>query len=251
MKKFFTLLGFCLLFSFGTPVSAQTWTVGTPVDTTLSAQFIGYGALTGCFPSASAVYNFSVPAVSGIQFSLVVNSVDANSCYIMPGNDTLQTGDTIWLSSGPNQLSVFYFAATNTVLLQMSFRATGTPTTMGQFWPCNMPSPFMYMSNLMFCPEGLNGNITTNCTVLPGSNPTGMHQDDAEHWVLQYPNAANGNRVQLSRPASLSVLDLQGRRILHVPQAREVELGHLPAGLYLIHLQSGKTSICTKAQVMH
>lgn len=249
MKKFFILL--CLSSSLLSAVKAQTWTVGIPVDTTLSAQFIGYGALTGCFPSASAVYNFNIPSVSGIQFSLVVNSVDANSCYIMPGNDTLQTGDTIWLNSGVNQLSVFYFAPSNTLPLQMSFRATGTPTTMGQPWPCNLPSPFMYMSNLMFCPEGLNGNISTNCTVLPGSNPTGINREHAEQWVLQYPVAANGNRLQLGRTSNLTVYDLQGRKILHVPQAREVELAHLPSGLYLVRLQSGKASTSTQLQITH
>jgi hypothetical protein len=84
----------------------------------------------------------------------------------MPGNDTLATGDSILIPGGGNLYSLYFFLGGG--LLDMSIKAVGVPTTVGQVHPCQPNN--LWMSNLMICDEGLSPVINNNCMVEAGTS---------------------------------------------------------------------------------
>ncbi len=162
MKKIFTTLLILVSLFFSEKSSAQNWTVGTPVYMVVTSNlFFG----TGCFPTADQSFIINGSTVTGVDYYLKVDSSPLDSVYLMPGMDTLVTGDSILLGVGGNNFSLYFFNGGG--LLNMSIIAVGTPTTAGKSHPCAPNN--LWMSNLLFCPEGLSAIVNNNCQVQAGS----------------------------------------------------------------------------------
>ena len=215
MKKFFTKISIVLLVCLtGLTLSskAQTWTVGLPVPDSTILTF-GYGALGGCFPNPDATFNFSMPAVTGISYYMVVTSVDSNSAFINPGNDTLKLHDTIPILTGTNLIELYYYSAAPAVTpVEWEVKASGIPSVAGQGFPCNV-NP-IWLSNLGICPDGLSKSIGTACTV---ANNTGIPATPSNDLVLTYPVSKNNYTLEVldaSPVKGLSVYDITGKKML-------------------------------------
>lgn len=223
--------------SFTLTSSAQTWTVGTPVNTTVITDFLGYGALTGCFPSATATWNFTIPLVSGIQFYAKVTAVDSNSCYIMPGNDTLQVGDSIAINSSSNSISLYCYNNSATTPVKMDLRAVGTPTTAGQGYAC-VPTTLLWMSNLGICPDGLGAQVPSTCNVMSG--PTDLHSATLADYQFISPSVLNHYMAQLRNVdmnSQVSITAITGQTVQKVQvngPAVSLNFGNLSNGIYII-----------------
>ncbi len=140
---------------------SQNWTVGTPVNMVLNSNLFHS---SGCFPTADQHFTVNGSTVSGVNYYLYVNSAPLDSVYIFPGMDTLATGDSILIPSGGNYFALYFFNYGG--LLDMSIKAVGTPTTVGQVHPCQTSS--LWMSNLMICDEELTPIINNSCAVAAG-----------------------------------------------------------------------------------
>lgn len=167
MKTSITFLKSIVLFSivfFAPNISkSQNWTVGSPVNMVVNTNLFHSNY---CYPTADQHFLIDGSTISGISYYLYVNSAPLDSVYLMPGNDTLTTGDSILIPGGGNLYSLYFFLGGG--LLDMSIKAVGVPTTIGQSHPCQ-PSN-LWMSNLMICDEGLTPVINNNCVVEAGTS---------------------------------------------------------------------------------
>lgn len=164
MKKLSTLLAFALLLSMflSKTSTAQNWTVGVPVDMVITSNLFHSNF---CFPTADQHFTVDGSITTGVNYYLYVDSVSPDSVYIMPGMDTLAVGDSIFLPSGGNLFSLYFFHGGG--LLNMSVKAKGIPTVAFDEHPCQPNN--LWMSNLMICDEGLSPIISNNCQVQPAN----------------------------------------------------------------------------------
>lgn len=215
---------------------AQSWTVGQPVDMLLYAQPF-YG---GCSPAPDYTFTMPMSTVSGVDYKVVITEVvPANgSVSIYPGLANGVLNSELVLDATVER-SVTLAPGTTSATLQ--FKAQGTPTQPGQVHPCNGSA--FWMSNLMFCPEGLMPNIDDGCVVQDMTTHVGGTTSGVP--LVQYPSAANGQRLIIDRQsattASFRILDGVGRvvRSGSVGQQTVVELSALPHGIYTLDLQTG------------
>lgn len=204
---------------------AQTWTVGVPAAYKWS-QATYYGQ--SCSPGADQNIYFTAPNVSGVQYVAIVDAVSpAATNLVSPGGTApLNVGDTVPLVSGaPN--SVFFPSGSGNMTL--SFWAIGTPTTAGQSYPCSFSD--FWISNMMFCPEGLSLTVPASCTVQQGT--AGVSAVAASGPSISFPSAANGWTISISASSytSAKVLDITGRTIARKFPAN---LSGFPDGIYLV-----------------
>ncbi len=121
-----------------------------------------------CFPTADQHFIISGSTVSGVDYYLYVNSAPFDSVYIFPGNDTLATGDSMLIPSGSNYYALYFFNTGG--LLDMSIKAVGVPTTIGQPHPCQPNS--LWITDGMLFDEELTPVINNNCIVEAGFSLT-------------------------------------------------------------------------------
>lgn len=223
-----------------TIVDAQNWVVGDPVDMLIYSQTF-YG---GCTPNPDYLFTLAPSPVSGVAYKAIVTAIDppTGSLSILPGLTNGVLGSGLVIDTAVER-SVLLAPGTNTAVIE--FRAMGIPTTAGEAHPC-VPSAF-WMSNLMFCPEGLIPVIDDNCSVQMSTGLASSGSTDA--WV-RWPSAANGQQLSIQLPgsgqATVRVLDVSGRII-----AQQVVAGHatinldgVPAGSYVLAMPGpdGRTS---------
>ncbi len=167
MKTSITFLKSIVLFTiilFVPNISkSQNWTVGTPVNMVVNTNLFHSNY---CYPTADQHFLINGSTISGVNYYLYVNSAPLDSVYLMPGNDTLTTGDSILIPGGGNLYSLYFFLGGG--LLDMSIKAVGIPTTVGQVHPCQPNN--LWMSDLMICDEGLSPVINNNCMVEAGTS---------------------------------------------------------------------------------
>lgn len=238
------LLTLVLVTGFSLFSNAQTWAVGVPLNQVVISNFAfkSQFQLPGCFPQASVNFNFFLPSVSGVQYYLKVTSIDANSAYMMPGNDTLAVGDSIAVNGGTNTKSIYYYAATASTDFKAALYAAGTPTTAGQPYPYNIVNQ-AWISNLMICNEGLSAQVSAACTVQ--NNPTsvastrfdGIHYSSptsSNNYQFEFNEITSATRVQLyTLTGSLCV-----SQELPIGSSR-IDGSMLPSGIYLMVLSNG------------
>ncbi len=233
-----TLLCACVL---GPATYAQSWTVGQPVDMLLYAQPF-YG---GCTPAPD--YEFTMPTspVSGVVYKVVITSITpANgSVNIAPGLDNGLLNDEL-VFDAPVQRSVTLAAGTTNATFE--FRAQGTPTTAGQPHPCS--TSMFWMSNLMFCPEGLVPAFDNGCSVQEDVS-TNVADGSSGGPVVQYPTPDNGQQLNILRQSastgSFRILDGVGRVVRggSLGQQTMGECSALPHGVYTLDLHTGAANV--------
>ncbi|MBK8845736.1 MAG: T9SS type A sorting domain-containing protein [Bacteroidetes bacterium] len=246
MKKILLLLAIVIKVS---GVSAQQWVVGQPVNQLILPSALGYAALDGCYPNPSVNWTLNVPSVPGVQFSLVVKSADANSMFVLPGNDTLAIGDSVKISGSNFIFSIYYFStAAPTQPLDFDLVATGIPTQAGAAYPCNL-SMLIFMSNLLLCPDGLSGTIPANCTVLLNS---AIEENSSLAGVINWPSEQNNftlNIDNLKPGTRVSVFSIHGNLIEELTtEIAEVQLDFLDKapGVYLLRIKHGNNVSSSK-----
>lgn len=226
--------------------NAQTWTVGVAMNQLVISNFAqtGSGLLTGCFPSASSTFHTYLPTVAGIQYYWKITSIDPNSAYLMPGNDTLIVGDSVAVNSGSDTRTLYYFAGTAITSFKADLYAAGTPTTSGQFYPCNI-STQLWISNMMICPEGLSAQVSGSCAVQ--SNPTLVEQQVAlSSLTIEAPNAYNHYHMQvngITEATDIKLYSVTGEIIVSqkgIMPTAQVDCSALGAGIYFITLSNEK-----------
>ena len=222
MKRTLPLLSAIL---FTGSIIAQTWTVGVPAAYKWS-QATYYGS--GCNPGPDENIYFEAPAISGVQYFAIVDVVSpAGTNQLAPNGTTpLNVGDTVQLVPGaPN--SVYFPSGSGNMTL--SFWAIGTPTTAGQSYPCSFSE--FWISNMMFCPEGLSLTVPASCTVQQGT--AGVSAVATSGPSIIFPSAANGWTISVSANSftSAKVLDITGRTITRKFPAN---LSGYPDGIYLV-----------------
>lgn len=231
------LLSALALFTCG-QTQAQDWMVGSDVDMLIYSQpYWG-----GCTPGADYTFTLPVSPVTGVDYKVVVASLDPpeGSVSIIPGLDNGTVNSELIIDLETVR-SVIFAAGTNGGTLE--FRAEGVPTTAGQPHPCAASA--FWMSNLMFCPEGLIPVINNTCTV---QLPTGLNSLEAPAPTITWPGASNGGHlcIRLAGKSAVRILDMNGRTVLEsaMEQRADYDLSALPQGLYLLNLTpaTGKAS---------
>lgn len=234
---------------------AQTWTAGVPMNQIITPNFMVKDAaqLPGCFPGASVNFNFVLPSVGGVQYYLKVTSIDANSAYRMPTQDTLAVGDSIAVSSGSNTMSIYYFAASATSNFTADLYAVGTPTTAGQAYPCATVQ--MWISNLMICNEGLSAQVQASCTVMSG--PTAVASTSLHEVHIVTPAASNHYQIELNNLTgtnSIQIVSATGQVVKQL-QTREAALklacNELADDMYVLKVSGDSGKYTTKFIVAH
>lgn len=246
MKKILLLLIIVIKVS---SVDAQQWVVGQPVNQLILPSAFGYSALQGCYPSASAGWSLNVPTVPGIQFALVVKSADPNSMYILPGNDTLNVGDTVKINSGNFMMSLYYFSPlAPTQPLMFDFVATGIPTQAGASYPCNL-SMLLFLSNLLICPEGISGNIPASCTVQLNSS---LEENEEIPGTINWPSELNNYMISIAdlKPNThISLYTIQGNLVQELVTSNteaQINLADKASGIYILKMQYGDNVVSHK-----
>lgn len=220
---------------------AQTWTVGVPAAFKWSqATYFG----SSCSPDPDQNILFSGPSISGVQYVAIVDAVTpAGTNQIAPGgNGPLNVGDTVILSAGaPN--SVYFPSGSGSMTL--SFWLIGTPTTAGQSYPCAYND--LWMSNLMFCPEGLSMALNAGCTVLPGT--AGVASVAPQAPEISFPSISNGWTLALAHGSfeSAVVKDVTGRTMT----ARfPANMNSFPEGIYLFQGKRADGTVTTRRFIL-
>lgn len=197
--------------------------------------------LPGCFPTSSVDFHFYLPTVAGVQYYFKITSIDPNSAYMMPGNDTLAIGDSIAVNAGNDTRSVFYFASAASMPFIADLYAAGTPTTAGQFYPCNITNQ-MWISNQMICQEGLSAQVSGGCSVQ--TNPTQITDQTISSIEFISPTSSNQYQLELNKvnaPSQVKLFSLTGELLLskNIPVgSSSMDCHSLPSGMYLVVLSN-------------
>lgn len=223
--------------------SAQDWTVGVPVDMLLYTQTF-YG---GCNPGADYTFTFPASPVSGVQYVVKITAIEpANGVVdIVPGLPGGTLNDQLVFNTAVQRTVTFGTGTTSAVL---EFRAQGTPTQAGQSHPC-VASQF-WISNLMFCPEGLIPNVDEGCTVQAGATAISCYA--LAEPVIQWPAPLNGQHLVISLPysetATVNIVDASGRVALSrkIGESATIDLSLLPEGTYVLDVVRSTGDAITK-----
>jgi hypothetical protein len=240
MKKIYAItiaFAFIILFSFSS--KAQNWTVGTPVD--MSISYLTKYAYT-CAPNDPEFnMNIILNSVSGIQYMAIVDSVQ-DIAVIFNTTDTLMQGDTILLTSGVNTHSVSF--VNNVGKISFNFKAIGTPTQAGENHPCAINNS--WVGNLLLCDQSITRNVQNNCTV---DAATSINNLTENHAIIQFPNNNNQYQLQIANLKNtdlINLYDIMGKQIqVKTPinsSAISIPCQDLNSGIYFITLTENNTS---------
>jgi hypothetical protein len=237
-KNYAITIAFALSILFNLNAKAQSWTVGNPVD--MSISYLTKYAFSCAPGQADFNMNIILLGVSGIQYVAIVDSVQ-DIAVIFNTNDTLSQGDTLFLTQGNNNYAVSFVNGAGNI--SFNFKAIGTPTTAGQFHPCLFND--FWMSNLLLCNEGLTLNVQNNCTV---NGPTSLNNLDDEASIL-FPSSNNQYQLQITNLKNtdlINLYDITGKQInvKASPNNSKVSIPcqELNSGVYFITLTQNNTS---------
>lgn len=222
---------------------AQNWTVGEPVDMLLYSQPF-YG---NCNPSPDYTFTFPVSPVTGVDYKLLIVAMDPPDgvASISPGLENGGLGDGLIFNAAVQRTVTF---GTGTSSAVFEFRAQGTPLVAGESHPCSA-SPF-WISNLMFCPEGLIPNVNDGCTVQAGATAIPCYA--LTEPMIQWPAPLNGQHLAISLPsfetAAIRIVDVDGRLVSSTSMGQNgtIDLSGLPDGIYVMDLMRSTGSVITK-----
>lgn len=217
------------MLALSTGATAQNWTMGAPAAFKWSEMTV-YGSDCGQTPDENLT--FLAPSVNGVGYFAIVDALTAaGEVLITPhGTGPLHVGDTVQLETGsPN--AVHFTQGTGNMTL--SFWAIGTPTTVGQSYPCVFSD--FWMSNMMFCPEGLTMNVAGGCTVQAGTAGIGALLPTTD--PVELPSAGNGwlLRVKDSAGMQVELFNACGSRVAGLVRGT-IGTASLPNGLYLARI---------------
>lgn len=239
MLRTATLLFTAALYSVA---SAQDWTVGLPVDMLLYTQTF-YG---GCNPNADYTFTFPVSPVSGVQYLVKVTAMEpVNGALDISPGILMGLNDQLVFNAEVQRSLTFGNSTTSAVL---EFRAQGIPTQEGQSHPC-AASPF-WISNLMFCPEGLIPNVDEGCTVQAGATAISCYA--LSEPVIQWPAPLNGQHLVISLPYSesgtVNIVDASGRLALSkkIGESATIDLSLMPEGTYVLDVVRSTGDVIAK-----
>lgn len=240
MKKIYALLIISTLaLCNNSKTQAQNWTVGVPVD--MSISYLTKYAFA-CAPNqADFTMNIILNSVGGIQYMAIVDSVQ-DIAILFNTTDTLNQGDTLYLTQGNNNYSVSFVNGTGNI--SFNFKAVGTPTTAGQNHPCAFND--LWMSNLMLCNEGLTRNVQNTCTV---DAATGIENLVAENDIV-FPNASNNYMLSLNSSNKfdkVGIFDISGKLVIseerHSNKNVALNCQGLNSGIYFVSItQNNQTA---------
>lgn len=227
---------------FMNAAKAQDWTVGVPVDMLLYTQTF-YG---GCTPNADYTYTFPNSPVSGVDYIVKITDIQpgGGTLDILPGLDNGGLYDALLFDAAVQRTMTLAAGTTSAVL---EFRAQGTPAQEGQAHPCTASQ--FWISNLMFCPEGLIPNVSSGCTVQTGATAI---SEATEQPRFQWPSPMNGQQLSIALPsfetARLTVFDATGRSIISrsIGHAGALDLSMLSDGAYLLDVVRSNGTAITK-----
>ncbi len=160
MLRSFSILILSLFLTIS--VGAQEYFVGIPVDTVVYQS----GVLDKfCYPDRS--WHLQIPGsnVTGVDYIMIFSDVTVpNSAYIT-GIGTINSGDTIPIPSGTNDLE-FYFPVPDTITYEV--RAVGTPTICGEVHGCSFTTVWT-AADCMFQSQyvSYSDSCMVNCTPGP------------------------------------------------------------------------------------
>lgn len=237
-KNYHLFLVLFTLVSIHVKSIAQNWTVGVPVDIQLSSltKYSGF-----CAPQADFNINAVCNQVDGIQYIITIDTLVDIAIYTA-NNDTVELGDTLFLSAGNNNYSFSFINGPGNITFNL--KAYGTPTTAGQTHQCNFSN--MWMSNMMLCNEQLTFNMQNDCTV---DAATGLNNLTNSTPIINFPNNNNQYQLQISGVQNSSLIkltDVTGKQI-EVNQKFnqsnvQIPCQNLNSGIYFLTLvQNNKT----------
>jgi hypothetical protein len=237
MKKFFLLLFIFLVIQTGKS-NAQNWTVGVPVD--MSISYLTKYAFS-CAPQPDFNMNIMLNSVSGIQYLAIVDSVQ-DIAVIPFVNDTLMQGDTLFLSQGNNVYAVSFVNGTGNI--SFNFKAVGTPTTAGESHPCLFSDT--WMSNFLLCNEGLTKEVQNLCFV---DAATALDKNIDENVEMQFPSYGNQFHLQLNNLKNTNeifIYDISGKQLISkinkYSSAITISCQELSSGIYFLKLKQDKSN---------
>ena len=241
-RKFTKILAIVFTVLLGNSFSgiSQTWTTGIPVPNTriLELEYNG-AALPGCYPNSTVTWNFSMPAVTGVNYYGIVDSVDSNSTYLLPFFDTLNVGDTINIFTGSNFIEVYYYGASlNPGNLVLSIQAKGTPTVAGEVYPCNLPDPYFWMCTFSLCPSNCTTTLPTSCTVQLN---TGINSISGKNMQVIYPSVENNFTLRFkdaNQKKSVFIYDISGKEVYSGSGITEgnIDCSKFQSGMYFLNV---------------
>jgi len=231
-KNYFSTLVFACFFLINHLANAQNWTVGTPVDLQLSylTKYSGF-----CAPNQPDFrINVVCNQVDGIQYMVIVDSLVDIAVFPI-SNDTIELGDTLFLSTGNNNYTFSFVNGPGNISLKV--KAVGTPTTAGQSHPCAFSDN--WMSNLLLCDEQLTLNLQNTCNV---DNATGINNLN-NNFSFQAPTISNQFQLSLNglNPSAIvNLSDIAGKSILvksnNAQSTLNIPCQDLNAGIYFINI---------------
>jgi hypothetical protein len=194
MKKalFFLIAFVILLFT----ANAQNWTVSIPVNRTIVDYpdniFTTYFCDSMNYPNGQeAEFRLSLPTVSGINYYVLIDYA-INSAYtfkLRHGSNVqiMSLGDSMLLSPTGFLDTIHLSYAGYESYVSVKFKAVGTPTTAGQFYPCGSTNNgWFYQGIGCYYPITVdNGTYLTNCTVQDQSE---IDEIDHSADVVLFPN---------------------------------------------------------------
>jgi hypothetical protein len=224
-----------------TAVSAQNWTVGTPVSMQVHEVAVFGG---GCYPGVQAVLNLQHTQVTGVTYYYEVTNITNGVYTMVPGPaGILAIGDTIHVPA--SGISEVYNQQTSGGL-EMRVIAGGTPTVAGESHPCTASQ--FWISNLLLCNEGLSSALSDGCTTVNGSGMSIGEINGGGAWYM-----ANGDQVRITDNSirSAQVIDAQGRVVSATNTVGGIlDLGTEPTGVYVLRAQRASGEVVSQRIVV-
>ncbi|HRG59443.1 MAG TPA: T9SS type A sorting domain-containing protein [Bacteroidia bacterium] len=188
-----------------------------------------------CAPQADFNINAVCNQVDGIQYIITVDTLVDIAIYTST-NDTVELGDTLFLSPGNNNYSFSFINGPGNITFNL--RAYGTPTTAGQTYQCNFSN--LWMSNMMLCNEHLTFNMQSDCMVDAATNLN--NYADATP-LINFPSNNNQFQLQmygLQNSSLIKLTDVTGKQIEinqnSIQSNLQIPCQNLNSGIYFLTL---------------
>lgn len=226
-----------------TKVSAQNYTVGTPVNDTLTTS--SYNTVYNCYPDYDFYLNFPYSTVTGVDHILIFTSVTPqNSIYTVPG-DTINTGDTLHFSQSQDTYN-FYFPANGTI--NYIFKAIGTPQIANESYACGN---WLWIDGASTCFNYRYFIYDNTCTV--SDTTTFIDNVDYESNIILFPNPVR-NILKIKNTENVASTEIEIFNILGnielftIEKGEEIylDISNFPSGLYIVEFRYNNKTIRKK-----
>ena len=231
-----------------TKVSSQNYSVGTPVNDTLTIS--QYYSFDNCYPEPVFSLTFPYSTVTGIEHILIFTSVNpANSINTVSG-DTINVGDTLHFSQSQNTFT-FYFPSNGTI--NYIFKAIGTPQIANETYACGS---WVWTDGATICSNFRYFMYFSTCIVSGISSL--KDNSNSEPEFLIYPNPANTS-FEITKENNqiikeVGLYTIEGKLIKQKTFSEnkiKVDTSELPAGMYVIEAQTKEKRMFQKLIISH